>query len=398
MNREKCIAIAEKFIEYGFYGLIFFLPISKALIEVSAALIIIAFIFKKTITRDFTSFKVDAKIFWILLILFAFNALSLVNSGPFFLKSLRALVSKWAEYFLLFVIAIDHFRDRKLIKKFFYVFISSGMLVGLSVLSQKLFGFEFLRDRSMLSIGVTGPFENPNSLGAYLVCCLPAFIAIVGWKWKKKTIVYLVLLVCVILLASILLAFSRGGWLGFLIGILMLIVLGKRKKFPVLILSAFLSTLFLFPPFIKRIMFSFSLFGDSQRYIIWQGAIDMIKENPFLGKGLGTFMDYSSQYVPSMGAYYAHNCYLQIWAESGIFTLIAFLALAGFIVYRGIRISLRNKQDEFGILLAGLTSGIFGFLVVSFFDTQLYSLQLSVLFWTILGVTVSVQHILLDKA
>jgi len=165
-----------------------------------------------------------------------------------------------------------------------------------------------------------------------------------------------------------------------------------------LIFSVFLSTLFLFPPFIKRIMFSFSLSGDSQRYIIWQGAIDMIKESPFLGKGLGTFMDYFSQYVPNMSACYAHNCYLQIWAESGIFTLIAFLALAGFIVYRGIRISLRNKQDEFGILLAGLTSGIFGFLVVSFFDTQLYSLQLSVLFWTILGVTVSVQHILLDKA
>ena len=61
------------------------------------------------------------------------------------------------------------------------------------------------------------------------------------------------------------------------------------------------------------------------------------------------------------------------------------------------RISLRNKQDEFGVLLGGLTAGTFGFLVASFFDTQLYSLQLSVLFWTMLGVTVSVQRILLDK-
>ena len=77
---------------------------------------------------------------------------------------------------------------------------------------------------------------------------------------------------------------------------------------------------------------------------------------------------------------------------------MAFLCLVGLIVYRGIRISLKNREDEFGILLSGLTAGTFGFLVASFFDTQLYSLQLSVLFWTMLGITVAVQRILLDEA
>jgi len=37
-------------------------------------------------------------------------------------------------------------------------------------------------------------------------------------------------------------------------------------------------------------------------------------------------------------------------------------------------------------------------LIFAFFDTQLYSLQLSVLFWVMLGVTVAVQRILLNEA
>ena len=41
-------------------------------------------------------------------------------------------------------------------------------------------------------------------------------------------------------------------------------------------------------------------------------------------------------------------CICKIWVESGIFTLIVFLALTGFVVYRGVRISLKNKRDEFG--------------------------------------------------
>ena len=397
MNREKVIFIAEKFIEYGFYGVIFFLPISKALIESFAGFVFFGFIIKKIVTQDFTSFKVDAKIFWLLLALFVFNALSLINSGPFLAKGFRALFFKWGEYFLLFMIAVDHFRDRKLIKRFFCVFIFSGMLLGLSVLSQKLLGVEFLRGRSLVGHAVTGSFENPNSLGAYLVYCLPAFIALVYWKWKNKAMAAVVFFTCIILSVSILLTFSRGGWLGFLIGLVGMIVLFEKKKFPVLILAGFLSILCLLPPFIKRVMFSFGSTGDSQRYVIWQGAIDMIKENPFLGKGLGTFMNYFDQYVSNIGIFYAHNCYLQLWAESGIFSLIVFLSLTGLVVYRGVRISLKNKKDEFGILLGGLTAGTFGFLVASFFDTQLYSLQLSVLFWVMLGVTVSVQRILLRE-
>jgi len=398
VNRQRIVAISEKVMEYSFYGLIFFLPISKALIESFAGFIIFSFLIKKIAGGDFSSFKVDAKVFWLLLVLFICNALSLANSGPLLGKGLKALFFKWGEYFLIFMIAIDHFKDPKLIRRFFYVLAFGAMLVGLSALSQKFFGFEFLRGRRAVEISVTGPFENPNSFSPYLVLCLPIISALALWKWPKKMFKVAMLLICFFLLASLLFAFSRAGWLGFFAGFLVMIFLSRKKKFLLSILGVFVLSLFLFFPLTQRVLCSFQAGGDSERFIAWRESLEMIQENPLLGKGLGTYMDYSKKNILNdVGSHYAHNCYLQIWAESGIFTLMAFLALAGFIFYRGVWISLKNKDDELGILLGGLTGGLLGFLVTSFFDNGLYSLQLSVLFWLMLGVTVALERVLLEK-
>ncbi|MDP8265402.1 MAG: O-antigen ligase family protein [Candidatus Aceula meridiana] len=399
MNRQKIITVSEKVIEYGFYGLIFFLPISKALIESCAGFVFLGFVVNKAMTRDFTRFKTDAKIFWLLFALFVFSALSLINSGPFLAKGFKALFFKWGEYFFLFMIAVDHFKDRKLIKRFFYVFAFIVTLVGLSALSQRFLGIEFFRGRPLIGLAVTGPFKNPNDLGAYLICCFPVLISLAywNWKWKRKVTAPVVFFACVILLASILLTISRGAWLGVTIGFLMMIAFCSKKRLLSLVFGIFLCFVFSIPFFRKEIIYSFGPAGDGNRYVIWNGAIDMIRENPFLGKGLGTFMDYFEKYVPNIGIFYAHNCYLQMWAESGIFTLLAFLFLAGFVVFRGARIAFKNREDDFGILLSGLIAGISGFLIASFFDTHLYSLKLSVLFWVMLGVTVSIERVLLEK-
>ena len=120
----------------------------------------------------------------------------------------------------------------------------------------------------------------------------------------------------------------------------------------------------------------------------------MIKENPFLGKGLGTFMDYYKKHkIPGDETiYYAHNCYLQIWAETGIFGLLSFLLFVGSVLCRRIKAIKVNSLPWQSSVLLGLISAVFGFLVHSFFDTNLYSLQLAVLFWFMLGLAVSITH------
>ncbi|HOD12741.1 MAG TPA: O-antigen ligase family protein [Candidatus Omnitrophota bacterium] len=398
MDRFRAANIAGKLVEYGFYGLIFFLPISKALIETCAGFILLGFLIRKSISKDLSSFKSDAGIFWLLLIFFVFNAMSLANSGPLLGKGIKTLFCKWLEYFLLFAIAIDHFKRARSIKRFIYVFVFGAALVGLSALSQKFFGFEFFRQRPIAGGIVTGPFENPNSFSPYLVICLCVVIALASWKWPRKALNFSLLGVGLILLVGLLFTFSRAGWLGFVAGSVVMMFLFDKKKLLLSLFAVFVLSLLLFFPFTQRLVYSFRAGWDSERFIIWRESITMIQENPFLGKGLGTYMDHSKKDIASdVGSHYAHNCYLQMWAETGMFTLLTFLLLAGFVLYRGIRISLRSKDDDLGILLGGLTAGLFGFLVASFFDTQLYSLQLSVLFWVMLGVAVALERILLHK-
>jgi len=138
----------------------------------------------------------------------------------------------------------------------------------------------------------------------------------------------------------------------------------------------------------------FFLKKDPGRIILLRGTWKMITEHPFLGKGLGTFMDYCVQYTHYPWACYAHNCYLQIWAESGIFSLLSFLLLTGYVIYKSIELILRIPVSLSSYILIGLSSGFMGILVHCSFDTQLYSFQMSFLFWVMLGLTVALSSIL----
>jgi len=93
-------------------------------------------------------------------------------------------------------------------------------------------------------------------------------------------------------------------------------------------------------------------------------------------------------YFPSFSsdfksAYYAHNCYLQMWVESGLFSLLVFLAFTGSVIVSAWQYVRRSRD----VMKAALLAGCVGFLAHSFLDTQLYSLQLSTLFWILLGMT-----------
>ncbi len=129
--------------------------------------------------------------------------------------------------------------------------------------------------------------------------------------------------------------------------------------------------------------FTFGPSGDMDRFKVWQAAFAMIKDHPILGQGIGTFMDNFRKYMPNLIIQYAHNCFLQIWAETGIFSLLSFLGFLVLLFSEWIKAF--NKNHNF--LILGLLCGIFGFLVHSFFDTDLYSLQLSMLFWFTVGFT-----------
>jgi len=378
--KEKIINIADRITEYSLYGVIFFVPISNAAIETFFGIAFLAFVIKKILKPEFKFLKSSEYIFLLFFVLLCI--LSLNNSGIYIMKSLRALFSKWIEYILIFLMVQDTLCDRRRIRNAIFVLLSVAGIVGIDALSQKFLGMEFLRQRDNDLIGITASFNHYNDLGTYLVCVLPITICLIFSNVKRGVKLILGCL-AILLVMCLLFTFSRGSWLGFVCGLASILILSRRFKIIIPAISLFIISLIFFVPFRERMFFTLDSGGDSHRFIMWRESFKMIMENPFLGKGVNTFMDHFGQNYPRFNASYAHNCYLQMWVETGIFSLISFLIFL--IIIIGKAIVLFNVNNNY--LLLGTISAIFGFLVYSFFDTPLYSLQLSCLFWYLLGIT-----------
>jgi len=384
LQKDKWADFLDRAVEYSLYGLILFMPISKSAIEIFFGLAFLFFLARKILKPDFKFLKTPYHIF--LLLFFVFSGLSLFNSGPYLYKSLRALLSKWLEWILIFLMAEDTLSSPARIRNAVVVLLSVSLFIAIDGLSQRFLDMEFFLRRGMVWInqgfyGMTASFEHYNSFGTYLSFVLLLTVALLLSGRLKR--VYRLGLFFILVLSGIciLLTFSRGSWFGFLAGLAVMLALSPRRRAVFSITALFIILLITLPTVRERALFIFQGFGTSERFVILEVCWKMIKENPFLGKGVGTFMDYCSLYTAGSVVKYAHNCYLQIIAETGIFALASFLMFLGIALYQ----SIKSLRENFDCLLLGLLSAIFGFLVQSFFDVQLYSLQLSALFWFFIG-------------
>ena len=401
MDNKKTAGILEIITEYCLYGILLSIPISIAGVEIFSVTAIIAFVIMKALHPDFRFIKDRRGICLFLFLFVVFIGLSLFNSGPYLAKSIRAFFSKWLEYIFVFIIAADILRKPSRIRNAVIVIVFAAALSALSGLSQYFFGFEFLCGRQMIPIhdytfAVTAGFKHYNDFASYLIVIIPIVMALSFMDLKNKLYKAGIIFLLVLLLYLLLLTFSRGAWLGFFVGGVLFMILLKKYKLGLPCAGLLISFFILLPKLRERILYTIGGEGDSLRFSVWQGTWTMIKENPFLGKGLGTYMDYFSQYVKELSIRYAHNCYLQIWAETGVFALISFILFICALLYIGIKTAKKGLPDNLSILLVGIICGIIGFLTHSFFDTQLYSLQQRALFWVMSGLSLAIGSVLSD--
>lgn len=374
------------------YALILVLPVSISGIEIMAFLTIACFCLKKAFKPEFYFLKNTAAILLFLFLFFC--ALSLLNTLNFE-KSLHALIFKWFKYGAIFLIAGDTLSTPKRVWTAAVLFLVSSFIIGIDGMSQRFLGIEFFPGRPMVSVehsfpgapthyyrAITASFKHYNDLGAYLVCPLLLSAALFILDRPKKIFLAAALLANIFILSVCLgLTFSRSAWISFVAGIFFMLIVSKKKQVAWM-LPAFLLPLAAWPALRERLLFFFiSPHGSSERGSVWNIAQRMIFEKPFLGHGLGTFMDTCALYSSGAIVKYAHNCYLQIWAETGFFSLVSFAGLGGWMIFQGV---LHYKKTSNPLSL-GLTCAVFAFLVNCILDTSLYSIQLSVLFWLFLG-------------
>lgn len=216
----------------------------------------------------------------------------------------------------------------------------------------------------------TALFPDPHMLSFFLGMTFPLAIGIFVVTKKRKT---LNLIIIITILVADFLTFSRGGYLGLLVGFIFLAVvfwqkIAKKYQITIIIVSVIVLIMGLIPsPINKRLGSSFDLKEGSNRGRLetWGKALGVIRDYPWLGTGIGNYSLEMKATADYREPIYAHSTYLDIAAETGIFNGLMW-ALFLWVTIRGLYKS-KNQAVVFGAVSITIFS------VHSLTETGIYS-------------------------
>lgn len=316
--------------------------------------------------------------------------------------TLTGLIGKTLEYALLFVIAADvTSRDTRVGDRALQMLLAAAWLVVAYGLLQEwrlahtALHMDPFRGQQIAYGRMVGPYPSPNDLATFLLVAVLLLLGrmVDGFGVRRKGSWVL----SGLLLGCLARTTSRAAWLGFLAGLLVLLMARPRRARVWGVAGAAGLTVAGLLLFFRRAdlpsVLAFTDIGMQERRAMWETGWRMFAAQPLLGQGLNTFMANYAAFAadPSHSPAYAHNCLLQLAAEVGVFGVATFgwfLASLFAACWRVLRRVAHAPSDEpeARAWLIGLVAALAAFLVQSLFDTNLYALRQATLFWTLAGV------------
>jgi O-antigen ligase len=221
---------------------------------------------------------------------------------------------------------------------------------------------------------------------------MPFFLVFITFSTNNKIRILAFLYLIPIFIAC-LLHYSRNAWISLLVSTFLSLSLIKKKLLAIGIIFVILLIIFLVPLFNSRLFSSLtadpSAWGD--RLPMWKAAINIFKAYPIFGIGPGNYEKAIYQFLPisefkeGLHHAHAHNMYLEILAELGIFGLLSFL----FIFYIFFKEMIKKIKKNFDLINFGfifmVTAVLIGELAASTIMVGVYNASL---FWCLLGLAV----------
>ncbi len=244
---------------------------------------------------------------------------------------------------------------------------------------------------------------NKNVLAGVLVplwcLALGTIPALRGrWRWPMR---FLDLLGALTIGGMVALSQSRGSWVAAVVGTYVLIALRWRLMWAGLAAVPLgvwaLHTQGRLLPLLNTALAlrnGGSLVG---RVELWSRALYAAQDFVFTGIGMGTFPRVIPLlyplflYGPNAEIPHAHNLFLQIAVDLGIFGLLAFLAMilvTGLLVGKGIAAARRTGDNSSAWILRGASAGLVAALAHGMVDAVTWNIRPAFLVWAIWGLAV----------
>lgn len=252
---------------------------------------------------------------------------------------------------------------------------------------------------------------NPNLLAAYLIPAVAfSLAAMFAWKrWLPKALASVMLITNS---ACLILTFSRGGWIGYVLvlGAFLLMQVfwwstylppaGKKWALPIVlggILFIVGGAVLFVQPVQDRVLSIFIGRSDSSnnfRMNVWAAVVDMIRDRPIIGIGPGNDAFnkiYPLYQRPRFTALSAYSIYLELLVEAGIVGASAFLWFLIVTFNQGLTrlAQLRERLQADGFWLMAAVAGMLGLLGHGLVDTVWYRPEVNTLWWMMVGIIAS---------
>ncbi|MBU4590673.1 MAG: O-antigen ligase family protein [Candidatus Omnitrophica bacterium] len=197
---------------------------------------------------------------------------------------------------------------------------------------------------------------------------------------KKSLYIYCFLVLCI----AFLLSMSRGGWISLAaaMGFMTVMIFKKNRNRSILFMFVLLAVIFgvfvLNTTYLESLLRRLSSYGELDfegRLEIWKGTLGVIKNNWLLGTGPGTFIYNFPRYRPAgfnVFANYAHNDYLQIASEMGIFALCLMLFIISVIVKKALTTHRIARSSFKSWISLSLAAGILSMSIHGLGDFNFY--------------------------
>jgi hypothetical protein len=283
-----------------------------------------------------------------------------------------------------------------------------------------LFSFIPFQPKSYLSLSLAGTHEgaisalsfNRQYLAQYLLILFPFIFYFLYLNQKKFSQMMLYLLVLCLFIFSLSASMQRSVFvvlfleLLFLVGFYFKYISIPKKKvvffflIPFLVVAGMflLDFLFLNKRFLSRIMLIGISDPNQSRIHLWNTAWNMFHHSPFLGVGLGKFFEFFPEFFTDPQVSWKrfatvrgepHSFFFQTLAEQGAFGLLLILTLVAAVIYHMMKKAKKESRSEYRLLLGVLAASLITWLILGLFHNVAYVRSLGVLFWILMGGSVS---------
>lgn len=249
-----------------------------------------------------------------------------------------------------------------------------------------------------------GPLGGYINLNAFAIWTEVFGLVVIGLLLDSKEFRQRVILVCLlaVLLAGLVYSKSRGGWLGF--GIAFLYVLLRTKSVRMAVLSAALLTALLSVDFFRSGLISRaqdttltdpSLLG---RLTLWSWAWKTARIHWLFGVGMENYRFFKHTIgFPghrALGSVYnAHNIYLELLADLGVVGLLSYVWANVSVFLRLDRTVCRRDLPGRGLAI-GLNAALITYAIHGLWDCLTWTLGGFVILGIILGLCISMRRLL----